>query len=112
MDLITFQSPVYAGWNDGRLFNIGIHAVDQNMKKTTKDSDAKKCDSNVKPMGECTTMQQHDHGTIPNILTKDWIVNYPKYRHLFSGTDRFKCPPVNIEMKPDTEPVRKAVIST
>ena len=53
-------------------------------------------------------MQQHDDGTIPNVLTKDWIVNHPKYKHLFSGIGHFKCQPVTIEMKPYAEPVWKA----
>ena len=58
-------------------------------------------------MGEHTTTQQHDDGIIPNILTKDWIVNHPKYKHLFSGLGQFKCAPVSIEMKPDAGPYRK-----
>ena len=52
-------------------------------------------------------MQQHDYGIIPNVLTKDWIVNHPKYRHLFSGIRKFKCAPVSIEMKPNAEPILK-----
>ena len=58
-------------------------------------------------MGECASTQTAD-GTIPNILTKGWIVNHPKYKHLFSGVDKFKCAPVSIEMKPHVEPVQKA----
>ena len=41
-------------------------------------------------------------------LTKDWIISNPKYKHLFTGIGQFKCDPVKIEMRPDTEPVRKA----
>ena len=44
---------------------------------------------NGKPIAECMEMQQH-YGTIPNVLTKDWIVNDPKYKHMFSGIGRFK----------------------
>ena len=55
-----------------------------------------------------TSTQLHDHGTIPNVLTKDWIVNHPKYKHLFSGIGRFECAPVSIEMKSDVEPIQKA----
>ena len=29
---------------------------------------------------------------IPSTLTKDWIVNHPKYKHLFKGIGKFKCP--------------------
>ena len=106
LGLITFQSPVYTGWNDGKLVSIGVNAADQNTKETTKDNDAKKCGLNANPMGECTTTQQHD--TIPNVLTKDWIVNHPKYKHPFSGIGRFKCAPVSVEMRPEAEPVLKA----
>ena len=66
-------------------------------------------------MGECTRMQtsnsKENGGGINDflsILTKDWIVSNPKYRHLFTGIGHFKCDPIKIEMKPDAEPVRKA----
>ena len=61
---------MYTEWNDGKPVSIEVHAVDQNTKKTTKDSDVEKRNSNVKSVGERMTMQQHDHGTIPNILTQ------------------------------------------
>ena len=32
------------------------------------------------------------HGTIPSTLTKDWIVNHPRYKHLFKGIGRVMCP--------------------
>ena len=47
-------------------------------------------------------------GDVPSVLTKDWIINNPKYKHLFSGIGWFKCNPMKIEMNPDVEPVRKA----
>ena len=56
---------------------LGVHTVDRNSTRTMKDSDAPKCGLNAKPIEECITMQQHDDGTIPNILTKDWIINHP-----------------------------------
>ena len=80
-----------------------------------KTSDVLICTDNAKPMGEHTGMQtsnsKENGGDINNvlsILTKDWIVSAPKYRHLFTGIGRFKCDPIKIEMKPDAEPVRKA----
>ena len=106
LGLISFQSPVYTGWNDGKPVSILVHAVDRNS--TMKDRDVSKCGFNAKSMGECTIMQQHDDDTIPNILTKDCIVNHPKYKHLFSGIGQFKCAPVSIKMKLDMEPVQKA----
>ena len=108
LGLITFQSPVYTGRNDGRPVNIGIHAADQNIKKTRKNSDATKCSLNATPMAEHISMQTQDNGTIHNALTKDWITNHPKYKHLFPDIGRLKCKPVTIEMKPDAKPVQKA----
>ena len=107
LGLISFQSPVYTGWNNGRPVSIGVHAVDQNTRRTRESSDTEKCKLSVKPMAKHTSMQTTD-GTIPNVLTKDWITNHPKYKHLFSGKERFKCQPVSIEMKPDAELVWKA----
>ena len=81
-----------------------------------KTGDALICAGNAKPMGECTEMQTSNSKKIgggfddvPSILTKDWILSNPKYRHLFTGIGHFKCNPVKIEMKPDAEPVRKAL---
>ena len=36
LGLITFQSPVYTGWNDGKPVSIGVHAVDQGTRRTMK----------------------------------------------------------------------------
>ena len=68
----------------------------------------KKKGLNATPMTECKAMHTDTNGTIPNVLTKDLIINHPKFEHLFSGLGRFKCQPVSIEMKLDAEPVRKA----
>ena len=35
---------------------------------------------------------------IPKMISKDWIVNNPKYKHLFQGIGRFKCDPVQIKL--------------
>ena len=55
-----------------------------------------------------TTNSKENCGGVPSVLTKVWIVNNPKYKHLFSGIGHFKCDPVKTEMQPDAEPVRKA----
>ena len=41
-------------------------------------------------------------------ITKDWIINNPKYRHLFQGIGHLKCKPVTIELQSDATLVRKA----
>ena len=98
LGLIQFQTPVYAGWNDGQPVSIGEHVDAVGTKKTMKMDDVPARNSNAKSMGEhrsvqTTNSKENDGGTVPSVLTKDWIVTNPKYK---------------IEMKPDVEPVRKA----
>ena len=103
---------MYPGWNDGQPVSIGKHVDAVGTKKTMK-MDVPVHDTNAKSMGEHQSAQtrnskENGGGIIPSILTKDWIVTNPKYKHLFSGIGHFKCNSVKIEMKPDAEPVRKA----
>ena len=44
---------------------------------------------------------------IPEMLTREWIINHEKYKHLFQGIGHFKCNPVSIEMQEGSTPVRK-----
>ena len=44
---------------------------------------------------------------IPEKISRDWIVNNPKYKHLFQGIGRFKCGPVQIKIACNTIPVQK-----
>ena len=44
----------------------------------------------------------------PDTIMKNWIINNPKYRHLFKGIGCFNCTPVSIELQADAAPVRKA----
>ena len=65
---------------------------------------------------KCTNLNSFDsisgeiskfHYTIPSTLTKDWIVNHPKYRHLFKGIGKFNVPPVSITLKDNVQPIQK-----
>ena len=40
-------------------------------------------------------------------LTKQAIINHPKYAHLFPGIGRFKCKPVHMTLKQNSMPVQK-----
>ena len=40
-------------------------------------------------------------------LTKQTIINHPKYAHLFSGIGHFKCRPVHIMMRQGSVPIQK-----
>ena len=109
LGLIQFQNSVYTGWNDGRPVSIGKHVDAVGTKKMGVPVH----DSNAKSMGkpwsaQTTNSEENGGGLIPSVLTKDWIVTNPKYKHFFSVIGCFKCDPVKIEMKPDAEPVRKA----
>ena len=97
--------------------SIGGHVDAIGTKKNKKTTYALTCAANAKPMGECQGMQTSNSkknggsfDDVPSVLTKDWIISNPKYRHLFSGIGCFKCDPVKIEMKPHAEPVKKAPI--
>ena len=42
---------------------------------------------------------------VPEKITKGWIVNNPKYKHLFKGICRFQCKPVLIKLNKEAKPV-------
>ena len=44
---------------------------------------------------------------IPETLTREWIINHEKYKHLFQGIGHFKCNHISIEMQEGSTPVRK-----
>ena len=44
---------------------------------------------------------------VPEKLTKQWIVNLPKHRHLFQGIGKFKINPVSVTLQKDATPVQK-----
>ena len=43
----------------------------------------------------------------PERISKEWIINHPKYKHLFKGIGRFKCDPVQIKLTHNAVPVQK-----
>ena len=51
---------------------------------------------------------KHNFLQMPETITKDWIINNPKYRHLFQDIGSFNCKPVTIALQGDTKLVRKA----
>ena len=44
---------------------------------------------------------------IPEKISNDWIVNNPKYKHLFQEIGRFKYDPVQIKIAWNAIPVQK-----
>ena len=45
-----------------------------------------------------------DVSDIPETLTREWIINHEKYKHLFQGIGHFKCKPISIEMQEGSTP--------
>ena len=82
---------MFENWCDAtpiRLSELNIDAV----WKTSKDLSPDKV-SNV--------------SDIPEMLTREWIINHKKYKHLFQGIGCFKCTPVSIEIQKGSLPIRK-----
>ena len=74
--LITFQSPVYTGWNDGRPVSIGTHGVDavwvnavgkdKTSERTMKNGGVLTHVSNVKSMQ--TSNSKENGGDVPSTI--------------------------------------------
>ena len=82
-----------------------IDSVDKNVTcvsdSTVLDGGVLSGNFPLKANGRCNFLQ------MPETITKDWIINNHKYRHLFQGIVHFKCKPVAIELQSDATPVRK-----
>ena len=91
LGLLKFTEPMFKNWTDTtpiRSSELNIDAI----QKTSKDLSCDKV-SNV--------------SDIPEMLTREWIINHKKYKHLFSGIGHFKCFPDSIEMQEGSTPIRK-----
>ena len=80
LQLVNFNCPIHQSWTGQKCTNL-------NSFDSISDNDL--------------------HGAIPSTLTKDWIVNHPKYRHLFKGIGKFNVPPVSITLKDNAQPIQK-----
>ena len=62
------------------------------------------------PLKLLVTNQNHDtvqNNEVPEKLTKQWIINLPKYQHLFQGIGKFKINPVSVTLQKDARLVQK-----
>ena len=82
LQLVKFNCPIHQSW-------IGQKCTNLNSFDSISGEISKFCD------------------TIPSTLTKDWIVNHPKYRHLFKGIGKLNMPPVSITLKDNVQPIQK-----
>ena len=93
LGLTSFHCPIFNDWQSDCDLTNSVDSIHSNANSTV-----------------CTgtdivhfTPQEFTMGT----LTKQAIINHPKYAHLFSGTGHFKCRPVHITMKQNRTPGQK-----
>ena len=80
LGLTSFHCPVYNNWHDKQDLSQSIDSIQSGLKSTV------------------LTEQN---------LTKESIINNPKYSHLFTGIGRFKCKSVHITTKQNGVPTQK-----
>ena len=66
------------------------------VRKTSKD---------LSPTKNLSHDKVSNVSDIPYTLTREWIINHEKYKHLFQGIGHFKCTPISIEMQEGSIPV-------
>ena len=84
LKLTTFHCPVYNNWHDKQKTDLTL---------------------SVDSINSLSHTDLHSTDATLN-LTKESIVNHPKYAHLFRGIGRFKCNPVHIMTKQNGVPKR------
>lgn len=90
LQLVNFNCPIHQSWTGHSSANVG--SFDSISKKNLKN-----CISE-------TNQHISEKNIIPSTITKQWIMNNPKYKHLFKGIGKFNVPPVP---KDDAQPVQK-----
>ena len=89
LHLTLFHCPIFNDWQSDCDLTNSVDSIHSNANSTV-------CTATDTPL-ELTM------GT----LTKQSIVNHPKYSKLFTGIGRFKCKPVHITMRSNGTPVQK-----
>ena len=97
LGLLKFTDPTFENWTDTtpiKSSELNTDAVWKTSKELSPDKVLKV--SNVSNVSD-----------IPEMLTREWIVNHEKYKHLFQGIGHIKCNPISIEMQERSTPTRK-----
>ena len=94
----SFHCPVYNNWHDKYRLNIDL--------TSSLDSIHLSLQTDLNSNTHTTHDSDKSHMPAPK-LTKDSIINHPKYAHLFRDIGRFKCNPVHITTRQDGVPVQK-----
>ena len=102
LGLIPFKTQIFQNWSNSK----PIDSIDKNVTcvpdSTELHGGALSGDVLLKANGRCNFLH------MPETITKDWITNHPKYKHLFQGIGCFNCKPLTIELQSDADPIRKA----
>ena len=132
LGLLKFTEPVFENWTDTtpiKSSELNIDAIRKTSKKLSPDKSLSRnkvekvsiwktskklspdkslsCDK-VEKVSKVTKLSNVSNvSDIPLTLTREWIINHEKYKHLFQGIGRFKCNPISIEMQEGSTPVRK-----
>ena len=93
LGLTSFHCPIYEDWQSNYNLTDSVDSIHSNANSTVHTGT-----DTVN-----STTQEFAMGT----LTKQVIINHPKYAHLFSGIGHFRCKPVHITMKQNGTPVQK-----
>ena len=130
LGLLKFTEPVFENWTDTtpiKSSELNIDAVCKTTKKLSPDKSlshdkVEKVSKVTKKLSPDKSLSRDkfekvskvtklsnvsDVSDIPETLTREWIINHKKYKHLFQGIGHFKCNPITIEMQEGSTPVRK-----
>ena len=97
LGLLKFTEPVFENWTDTtpiKLSELNIDAV-------------QKTSNNLSPDKSLSHDKFSNVSDIPEALTRKWIINHEKYKHLFQGIGHFKCSPISIEMQEGSTRIRR-----
>ena len=94
LGLTSFHCPIYTDWQSD--LTSSMDSIHSNAISTVQQIQAKTVNSTS------TTRE-----FTMDILTKQAIINHPKYASLLSGIGHFRCSPVHITMRQNATPVRK-----
>ena len=95
LSLTAFHCPIYEDWQNNCDLTNSVDSIHSNANSTVHTGTGTDIVN--------STPQEFTMG----ILTKQAIINHPKYAHLFSSIGCFKCKPVHITMKQNGRPVQK-----
>ena len=95
LGLTSFNCLIYEDWQSNYDLTNSVDSIHSNANSTVHTGAGKNTAN--------STPQEFTMGT----LTKQAIINHPKYACLFSGIGHFRCKPVHITIKQNRTPVQK-----